>query len=575
MTDERKKGDSKKRQFRRRPDTSNSARPRYRPVKTVFEPADEGATKPAIAAVPSAPPPSPHPRHVPSRQKPQPAAPSPATLRRPSPDSQKTDEQIQRLTQYVKKNRQQVMALSAQLQEMRISEQRSAAASSSISPEVGQRLEEVERVLNNLTKELEESRQQLQTMSPPSSQRVETELRQDPTLEFEGQGEAEHRDWKIDRFLQLMVEKGASDLHLSVGCAPMFRVGGEIEPIRYRRLRQEDWLQLHRPIAPPAVWEHYLRYGDADLAYAIPDVGRFRVNLFKHGRGGGSVFRVIPTKIMTIDQLGLPYAIHRIPEISGGLILITGPTGSGKSTTMAAIINEINEKRIYHIITLEDPIEFVHPNKRSLVHQREIKAHSTDFSAGLRDAVREDPDLLLVGEMRDVETIRLALESAEKGLLVFGTLHTNNAAKTVDRIVNVFAHKEQEAIRSVLSETVRAVVAQQLLKKIGGGRVAAVEILFGSTALSNLIREGKTHQITSLIQTGQRQGMLTMDESLRKLVDNDIITDKAAFEKAIDKNLFRDPTEVKLEEEALRASQKAAAMKSKKGAPAKGVGGLK
>ena len=359
---------------------------------------------------------------------------------------------------------------------------------------------------------------------------------------------------RIDRFLELMVQRGASDLHLTVGMSPMFRDSGSIEPLRYRRINGDDWNQLVQPITPQRTWREYCSRGDADFAYELPDVGRFRVNLFRQHRGGGAVFRVIPTKIMTIDQLALPEQVHRLAKIQGGLILVTGPTGSGKSTTLAGIVNEINENRAYHIITLEDPIEFVHANKKSLIHQREIGSHSPDFATGLRDAVREDPNLLLVGEMRDAETIRLALESAEKGLLVFGTLHTNNAAKTVDRVVNTFPSAEQETIRSILADTTRAVLAQQLVRRKGGGRIAAVEILFGSPALANLIREGKTHQITSLIQMGSRVGMISMDDSLKQLVDAGTITLDSAREKAIDKSLFADPNERKLDDKARKAT---------------------
>ena len=364
------------------------------------------------------------------------------------------------------------------------------------------------------------------------------------------------RENRIDRFLSLMVELGASDLHLSVGLSPMFRESGVLEPLRYRRVGKTDWESLVTPIVPDRIWDQYQGTGDADFAYEIPGVGRFRVNLFRQHRGGGAVFRVIPTRIMSVDQLALPEQVHRLARIPGGLVLITGPTGSGKSTTLAAVVNEINESRGDHIITLEDPIEFVHENKRSLMHQREVGTHAPTFAAGLRDAVREDPNLLLVGEMRDAETIRLALESAEKGLLVFGTLHTNNAAKSVDRIVNSFQAREQETIRSILSDTIRAILAQQLVRRSEGGRIAAVEILFGSPALASLIREGKSHQITNLIQTGRRQGMISMDESLRQLVEGGIIDLQTALEKAIDKTVFTDPKQAQRETAMLRrASQ--------------------
>jgi twitching motility protein PilT len=283
--------------------------------------------------------------------------------------------------------------------------------------------------------------------------------------------------------------------------------------------------------------------GDADLAYEVLGLARFRVNLFRQQRGSGAVFRVIPTKIMTIEQLGLPEEVKRLAEIESGLVLVTGPTGSGKSTTLAAIINLINETKNYHVITIEDPIEFVHPNKRCLVHQREIGAHATSFAEALKAAGREDPDLILVGEMRDLETISMALSAAEKGTIVFGTLHTNNASKTVDRIISVFPASEQDGVRNVLGDTLRAVVAQQLIPKIGGGRVAAIEILFSSPAIGNMIREGKTTQITSAIQTGSKDGMVDMDTSIRRLYEEKKISVRAALDKAIDKSQFKDLAE--------------------------------
>ncbi len=340
-----------------------------------------------------------------------------------------------------------------------------------------------------------------------------------------------------------MTGRGASDFHLTVGRPPMLRVGGGMEPVRYRSISEADFVELVRPIVPPALWDEYRAQGDADLAYEVPGLARFRVNLFRQQRGSGAVFRVIPTKIMTIEQLGLPEELKRLAAIESGLVLVTGPTGSGKSTTLAAIINLINETKNYHVITIEDPIEFVHPNKRCLVHQREIGAHATSFAEALKAAGREDPDLVLVGEMRDLETISMALAAAEKGTIVFGTLHTNNASKTVDRIISVFPASEQDGIRNVLGETLRAVVAQQLIPKIGGGRVAAIEILFSSSAIGNMIREGKTAQITSAIQTGSKDGMVDMDTSIRRLYDEKTISARAALDKAIDKSQFKDLAE--------------------------------
>lgn len=310
--------------------------------------------------------------------------------------------------------------------------------------------------------------------------------------------------------------------------------------MRYRPLRQRDWERLIEPICPEHLWRSFQNYGDVDFSHEIPGVARFRVNLMKQHRGSGAVFRLIPNKIMTLEQLGLPPQIHRFAEFNQGLMLVTGPTGSGKSTTLAAVIDLINRRKSYHIITIEDPIEFVHQPQRSLMHQREIGTHARRFNDALNAAIREDPDLILVGEMRDRDTMLLALEAAEKGMLVFGTLHTNSAAKTVDRIINAFPMEEQEQVRHVLASTLRGVVSQQLLRKIGGGRVAALEILFGTRALSNLIREGKTHHIPSMMQTGRKQGMMLMDEALMELVKTGQVTREAALEKAIEKEVFKD-----------------------------------
>jgi twitching motility protein PilT len=344
---------------------------------------------------------------------------------------------------------------------------------------------------------------------------------------------------KIDRFLRLMNDRGASDLHISVGRPPMLRVSGSMETVRFRVLAETDFEELIQPIAVGRAWDGFTGSGDADFAYEIPGLSRYRVNLFRQQRGAGAVFRVIPSKILTVDQLGLPVQVRRVAKLESGLVLVTGPTGSGKSTTLAAIIDLINESRNLHIITIEDPIEFVHPNKRCIIHQREIGAHATSFAEALKAAGREDPDIILVGEMRDRETIAMALSAAERGTLVFGTLHTNNAAKTMDRIISVFPAGEQEGARNVLGETIRAVVAQQLLPRIGGGRVAALEILFASAAIGNMIREGKTSQITSSIQTGIKHGMIDMDSSLRQLHEKKLVTARAAYDKAIDKESFK------------------------------------
>jgi twitching motility protein PilT len=344
---------------------------------------------------------------------------------------------------------------------------------------------------------------------------------------------------RIDRFLKLMNDRGASDLHLSAGRPPIFRLSGRMEPIRYRTLDDDDFRGLIEPIAPPHLWTEFLARGDMDFAYEVPGLSRFRVNLFKQERGMGAVFRIIPTKLMTVAQLGLPDAIKKIVALRSGLVLVTGPTGSGKSTTLSAIINEMNATRKMHFVTIEDPIEFVHPNKLSLMTQREVGPHSRSFSTALRAAVREDPDAVLVGEMRDLETISMALSAAETGVLVFGTLHTNSAAKTLDRIINVFPADKQAGVRGTLASVTKAVVAQQLLRKKGGGRAAAVEILFSSPAMASMLRDGKTHQIGGLIKLGKKEGMVTMDDALRKLADADVIEPHAALEKAIDKDEMR------------------------------------
>jgi twitching motility protein PilT len=345
---------------------------------------------------------------------------------------------------------------------------------------------------------------------------------------------------KIDRFLKLMNDRGASDFHFTVGRPPMLRASGLMESIRYRTISEIDFSEMLKPVTPERLWTEYLQSGDIDFSYEIPGVARYRVNLFRQQRGGGAVFRVIPTKIMTLEQLGLPDQVRRVASIRSGLVLVTGPTGSGKSTTLAAIIDLINETRSLHIITIEDPIEFVHANKKCLLHQREIGTHAKSFAEALKAAGREDPDVILVGEMRDLETIAMALSAAERGTLVFGTLHTNNAAKTMDRIISVFPAAEQDGIRSVLGEVIRAVIAQQLLPKNGGGRIAALEILFATPAVGNMIREAKTSQITSAIQTGVKEGMIDMDSSLRKLFDEEKISARAAYDKAIDKEQFKE-----------------------------------
>ena len=344
---------------------------------------------------------------------------------------------------------------------------------------------------------------------------------------------------RVDRFLKLMNDRGASDLHLSVGRPPLFRQSGRIVPIRYRVLSATDFEGLMKPITEEETWAEYLDGGDADYAYEVPGLARFRVNLFEQERGHGAVFRIIPEKILTLEQLQMPRSVRNLAYLDGGLVLVTGPTGSGKSTTLSAIIHEINCNRAMHIVTIEDPLEFVHQNREAILSQREVGTHSQSFRAALRSAVREDPDCILVGEMRDLETISMALSAAETGLLVFGTLHTNSAAKTIDRVINVFPTDRQDGVRGVMSAVIRGVLAQQLLRRKTGGRVAAVEVMFSTPALSSMIREGKTHQIGGLIQQGRTRGMIGMDESLRKLVEDDVIDPVAALEKALSKDEMR------------------------------------
>ncbi len=343
----------------------------------------------------------------------------------------------------------------------------------------------------------------------------------------------------IDRMLVWMIEQGASDLHLAVGRPPLVRHHGRLDALRHATLDDDDFAELLRPILSPELWETYLTSGDADLAYEVPGLSRFRVNLYCQSRGRGAVMRVIPTRLSTVEELKLPLAIRKVVALRSGLVLVTGPAGSGKSTTLSAIINEMNETRAMHVVTIEDPIEFVHPNKKSLMSQREVGLHSKTFTSALRAAVREDPDAILVGEMRDVETVSMALNAAETGVLVLGTLHTNSAAKTLDRIINVFPAERQAGIRGTLASVTRAVVAQQLLRKKGGGRVAAVELMFGSQALASLVREGKTNMIPGYIRMGKREGMVAMDDALKALVDRDQIDPHAGLEKCLDKEEFR------------------------------------
>ena len=344
---------------------------------------------------------------------------------------------------------------------------------------------------------------------------------------------------RMDRFLKLAVDRGASDLFFCVGQPPTMRLDGVIEPIRYRTINQADF-ELHLgEIAPEDRWQRFVEGGDCDLAYEISGLARFRINLFRQSRGDGAAFRVIPTRQFSFEQLGLPPQVARFTEMRWGLVLITGPTGSGKSTTLSALVNHINRNSCRHVVTIEDPVEFVHHEVKSLVTQREIGAHATSFPSALAGAMREDADVIMIGEMRDRETIQNALSAAETGLLVFGTLHTRSTAKTVDRILSAFMAEEQDVIRSQMSGVLRGVLAQQLMPRIGGGRVAAFEVLFATPALANLIREGKSYQINTLIQLGSREGMVAMDASLFDLIEQELVDPELAYEKSVDPKTFR------------------------------------
>jgi twitching motility protein PilT len=333
----------------------------------------------------------------------------------------------------------------------------------------------------------------------------------------------------MEQLLREAVEKNASDLHLSAGQPPRLRVDGDLAALDHAVQSPEDVMACVETTLTAEQKARFEHEHELDLAYALDGVGRFRVNVFMQSRGPGAVLRRIPTVIPTMEQLGLPPIFQQLCEKDRGLVLVTGPTGSGKSTTLAAMVDYINSTWDAHILTVEDPIEFVHPSKRCLVNQREVGPHTGSFSAALKSALREDPDVILVGEMRDLETISLALTAAETGHLVFGTLHTSSAAKTVDRIIDVFPAGQQSQIRTMLSESLEAVIAQKLLKKQGGGRVAAHEILVGIPAVRNLIREAKLHQIPSAMQTGQSHGMQTMDAAIAELTKKGLLERPAAM----------------------------------------------
>ena len=343
----------------------------------------------------------------------------------------------------------------------------------------------------------------------------------------------------IAELLAFSVKNKASDLHLSAGLPPMIRVHGDVRRINLPPMEHKDVHSLIYDIMNDSQRKQYEENLECDFSFAIPGLARFRVNAFVQQRGAGAVMRTIPSKILSLEELNCPKSFVEISSQPRGLVLVTGPTGSGKSTTLAAMINHINENLYGHILTVEDPIEFVHESKRSLINQREVGPHTLSFNNALRSALREDPDIILVGELRDLETIRLALTAAETGHLVFGTLHTSSAAKTIDRIVDVFPAAEKDMVRAMLSESLKAVISQTLLKKVGGGRVAAHEIMIGTPAIRNLIREAKIAQMYSAIQTGQAVGMQTLDQNLQDLVKKGVVTKQEARLKSANKDNFQ------------------------------------
>jgi twitching motility protein PilT len=341
----------------------------------------------------------------------------------------------------------------------------------------------------------------------------------------------------IDQLFQAMVAAGASDLHLSVGSPPIVRKDGHMVPLdpALGPLTGEHVVQLLAPIMPEKNRKEFAERHDTDFAYEIDNLARFRSNVFADRRGPGAVFRVIPSKILTAEQLNLSPYILNLCALNKGLVLVTGPTGSGKSTTLCAMIDYINRNRPDHIITIEDPIEFVHPNQKCLINQREVRTHTDSFKDALRAALREDPDIVLVGELRDLETVAIAIETAETGHLVFGTLHTTTAASTVDRVIDQFPADRQAQIRIMLSESLKGVIAQTLCRKIGGGRVAALEVLIVTQAVSNLIREGKTFQLPSIMQVNKAAGMVSLNDALMDLVTKKLVEPSEAYAKAVDK----------------------------------------
>jgi len=378
---------------------------------------------------------------------------------------------------------------------------------------------------------------------PPSYERKQSvpALRTVPPLPDEeqiyGDASGNGSTKEIDALLAAMLARKASDLHLSSGVVPMVRVDGEMEPIQgYSTFTPEQLQRVLMPIIPPRNRQEFSDCHDSDFAYDLPGKGRFRANIFVDLHGMGAVFRIIPTKILTVEDLKLPTELLTLCQLPKGLVLVTGPTGSGKSTTLAALIDFINRTRSAHIITIEDPIEFVHPNKKCLINQRQVGEHTNSFKKALRAALREDPDIVLLGEMRDLETIAIALETAETGHLVFGTLHTSSAPATIDRIIDQYPPEQQNQIRVMLSNSLKGVICQMLCKKNGGGRVAALEVMLSVPAVANLIRESKVFQIPSVMQTGRKLGMCMMNDNLVRLVKDGTVAPEEAMSKSNDKS---------------------------------------
>jgi twitching motility protein PilT len=340
---------------------------------------------------------------------------------------------------------------------------------------------------------------------------------------------------EIDKYLTMMPEHGASDFHLCTGCKPAFRKDGSVIRLREDEVSAQMAKTILYEVMPKRNEQQFNETSDTDFAYELAGVGRFRVNIYRDNRGMCGAFRLIPSEILTMEQLHLPETVRKFCNLQKGLVLVTGPTGSGKSTTLAAMIDYINKNRTDHIITIEDPVEFVHPNQRCLVNQREVHSHTTSFKAALRAALREDPDIVLVGEMRDLETTHIALETAETGHLVFGTLHTTTAISTIDRLIDQFPADQQQQIRTMLASSLKGIVAQNLLKKKGGGRMAAIEVLVVTQAVSMLIRESKNTQIMSIMQTAKKEGMTILNQELARLVKEDLIEPEEAYKKAVDR----------------------------------------